>query len=512
MPNSISNPRYSALRMAAQTGLATGYPTSGWKLYPTKSPVKPDLNTKVENLDLTSNHGQMEEGAVTDRTNDLANLELKGTLSELEEFLPGVMTSTFTNSDTVFSAVNVTGTGYTIPSATAAQATKFQYTAGGPISLFYAQNYNTDANNGLKAIGADVAAAATEIQVSGLTAETAPADALLEMAGIRAETGDLAVVVSGNTATLTSGNNSSTNPIDFTTLGLTVGQTLFIGGVTAANQFSGGKGLGTIESIVAGTIVLKNFRGGLVTDAGTAQQIDLLYGRFLRNVNVDSSEFKEWYWSAEIAYERASLGGSNDYEYYGDCTINEVKLDVTAGQLKKLDVAFFSSLYTAPSTTRKTGPSSATEPPKKNVSSAGIDAFGVLIEDKSGNWVSTNMLSCEISISRELVKTNVVGTLGPKYILASKFNAMVNLDVVYEDPAMLGTIFSTSPTISFSQLIRMGAGGFAVTVIKATTELKDRTLESGKPISLKLDGQSLRDSKKGHSMGFSIFPVLPTNL
>ena len=181
--------------------------------------------------------------------------------------------------------------------------------------MLFGRNYSQPTNNGLKELGAAASATDTELTVSGLTAETAGANALLEVAGIRAESGDLSLAVSGTTGTLTSGNNSAVNNIDFTSLGLAVGQFVHVGGLTSSNQFSAGAGYGRITAIAADTLTLDKLSDSLATAAGASETVDLLFGRFIRNVDTDNASFIERSFTFEGEYPNLGTGGATRYEY-----------------------------------------------------------------------------------------------------------------------------------------------------------------------------------------------------
>ena len=79
------------------------------------------------------------------------------TIASLVDFAEGFFYALATNADLTFVGRSVNATGFIIPAATAAQAAKLQFTAGGPISLVFSAGYQTAANNGMKPLTADTA-------------------------------------------------------------------------------------------------------------------------------------------------------------------------------------------------------------------------------------------------------------------------------------------------------------------------------------------------------------------
>lgn len=149
--------------------------------------------------------------------------------------------------------------------------------------LVFARNFDsTLGNNGLKKVTTAIGTALTV--TPALTAEaTPPAAALLVRVGVETAAGDLDVDATLPLPALTS------TVLDFTTLGLTVGESISIGGdVTggSGDQFSNSVNncLARIRSISAHRLVLdKTSKGVLVTEANTTRLVRIFFGRVLRN-------------------------------------------------------------------------------------------------------------------------------------------------------------------------------------------------------------------------------------
>lgn len=167
---------------------------------------------------------------------------------------------------------------------TAATATQYQAATGLAAFLVHAllsaKGFGVTGNNGLKEVSV-VAAGALTI-VGGLSAEASPpAAAQLETVGYRCLAGDLKLTVSGAQVVL------SSTTLDFTTLGLVVGEWLFIGGDAAINRFvtAADSGYGRVFSIAAHSLVLDLTSFAPVTDldGGGLQKVDLYFGKVIRN-------------------------------------------------------------------------------------------------------------------------------------------------------------------------------------------------------------------------------------
>jgi hypothetical protein len=144
-------------------------------------------------------------------------------------------------------------------------------------ALVWASGFGVAANNGLKPV---TASGADHIACADLAVEASPpAGARLEVVGVRGAAGDLTLTVDASHATVGS------TALDFTTLGLNVGEWVFIGGDNAANKFfqAANQGYGRVASIATNALALDETTFAAVNDAGTAKQVDIYFGKFLRN-------------------------------------------------------------------------------------------------------------------------------------------------------------------------------------------------------------------------------------
>ncbi len=111
---------------------------------------------------------------------------------------------------------------------------------------------------------------------AGFVTEAAPAAAArIKVVGFQGASADLVAVADGITSTL----------LDFTTLGLAVGQWIKIGGTAAGDKFATAacNGWARITAIAAAKLTLDNLPTGWTTDAGTGQTVKVFYGDQIRN-------------------------------------------------------------------------------------------------------------------------------------------------------------------------------------------------------------------------------------
>lgn len=477
---------------------------------------------------------QRRKGTVVDL--DAAN-EYDGdlTLDSLVDFIEAFLFANAVNGDLTFRGGNAESStsGYVIAAATTAQAAKLQYTSGGPISLVYAAGYVLDANNGLKPLAADVAGTDTKIQVAGLADETAPTNAEVSVAGIRAEAGDLALAVSSGVGTLSSGNNSASNNIDFTTLGLTIGQRIHVGGMTSANRFgstAGGSndsfGSARIVTIAAAAITLDKMDATLTasdgTDtgsSGTNVAVDLLFGRFIRNVARDNSDYALISHHFEQSYPNlfeteppTPVASPNGYEYVVGAVASEWTWNLPLTNKSDSTFAFIGTNAEEPvnDAARKSGASSARSPLFTEAFNTSLDFFRLRLEDVDESGLSTDFKSLTVAITNNVTAEKVLALLGARYINVGNFELDVTGEALFTN-ADVPTRIRNNTTVSMDWLLKNNDGAIAVDVPSATIGSDGKTYPVNETVRIQLSVAAHVDPIFNTSIGVSLFPVFPTS-
>lgn len=457
--------------------------------------------------DPISKNRQRRKGTVTDLDSSV-EFAHDLTLSGFDDFVEGFAFASAKNRDMGFKAAPATATGYTVPALTAAQAGKFRWASGGFASLVFARNYVTPGNNGLKPIGAQPAISAVLITVAGNAIEAAPANASVEIAGIRAQAGDLALAISGTVGTLTSGNNGATSVIDFTTLGLTVGQFIHIGGLTLLNQFNEGYGYGRIRSIAAGTITLDKLSAGLVASAGATKAVDLLFGRFIRNVPVDNADFLERSFQFELESPNLGLAGAAAYEYSEGNFCDSMQLELPLANKATIGFGFIGTDTKPPTATRKTGANAARPPSETAAFNTSADIARLRITDVDEAGLTTDFKSVTLTLNNNVSPEKVLGQLGAKYMNTGNFEVDLEAQIIFTNGDVIQRIRSNA-TVSMDFIVRNDNGAIIFDIPSMTLGGGDRELPRNESLLLNLTGEAFGDPVLGTSLGVSRFPIVP---
>ncbi len=432
----------------------------------------------------------------------------------LSDNMEALLMSEAVNSNLHFEGISVDATGYIIPAATASQAAKLQFVTTGPKSLVYGKGYVNAANNGLKPLTADTAAAGTAIAFSGAVVETAPNNATVDIAGVRAATGDLAIVVSGSSVTLTAGNNgvAGADRIDFTTLGIKPGQFIHVGGLLAANQFSAGVGMFRVLTVAALTVTGDKPDTLLVTDPGTGDTVDLLFGRFIRPVrvsdNADDTRFVEQYFRGELANPNLGGVGVDEYEYARGCFLNTIAFTLPLEDKVTLKTTFVSKVVDDPTPSRATGAATPLAPLL-------IEGFGTAREIgtlrlSNLSAANTGFTNLTVTVSNNATPGKVLGTLGAHSIDVGRLKVNFTGKVLFTDKEILAAI-NSNDTLTFDFRVKNSEACAVVDFPALTLGNGARDFPANKKVEVNLDGTAFldRSSVLAHSMGVSLFPVLP---
>lgn len=469
------------------------------------------------------------KGTVTD-LDSAVEFETDLTVDAFSDFAEGFMFAEWANTEFNLRASTGTvpppvasGTTYTIDAANATLAAKIQFSGSQYATLVYAKGYTNAANNGLKPVTADTAGSGTTITVgSGMTAETPPTNASLQIAGVRVlNDADLTFTISGSTATLVSAAAIS----DWSTLGLRAGMFIHIGGVnttTGAVQ----NGLGTagtecygyarITSISGTTINLDKLSTTLTPGAGpyvgpAAASQDILFGRFLRDVAVtaDSTDnrFKEVTYQMEVAYPDLGGVGTDEYEYAIGNYANEIALNLPLTDKATINFGFIGTSSDDVTPTRKTNAASAVSPLRTTSFNTSSDIVA-LTTDIVSSASDVCFKSLTLTIRNNVSPEKCLGTLGARFVNSGLFEVDLEGQMLFTSKAIVNAI-KNNTTVTFLAILANQDGGIALDLPEMNLGDGGREFPVDQSVLVNITGTTYTSPTYGYNMGISLFPVVP---
>lgn len=481
-----------------------------WRLIEPNSISSYGAEIKTVARDPISKSRQRRKGSVVDLDSPL-ELDADLTLGHLRDFMESFCYSVAVGPDS-YEGGNATATGYTVAALSAPQAGRLIYGAATAKSLIHARGYANPANNGLKPVSAVHAAAATEIKVAGNVVEVAdPANVIeVAIAGIRGAAGDLEIDADGNLISTV---------LNFTLLGLTPGQAIHVGGVDVLNRFFETENFGParVIAIAANKLTLDRRAQDYVLDDGTVNNaggagiaVDILFGQFVRNVDVDHADYREITNQVELVSPNLGAGGATQYEYatgnYADA------MTITVPLTDKATVKFgFVGLDTVPpSAVRATNAANAKDPIQTAAFGTASDIARLRAMKVDETGLSTDFKSLSIGFKNNAAGEKVLGKLGNKYVNAGQLQIDIEAELIFTAPEIIAAV-RNNETIGLDFTLRNGDGGVHFDIPSATIGGGKRNFKVNESVTVTSTIMAFEDDVLGTSMGVSFFPILPAN-
>lgn len=454
---------------------------------------------------------QRRKGSVVDLDSPL-EFDADLTLGHFRDFVESFLYSVAIGPDS-YEPTAVTATGFTVAALSAAQAGRLIYGAGNAAkSLIYARGFKTAGNNGLKPVSAAHANGAVEIKAAGLAVEAVDAKQLVEVAiaGVRGAPGDLKIDANGDLTSVV---------LDFTLLGLSAGQVIHIGGTDVANRFfeTENFGLARIAAVAQHKITLERTAQVFVTDDGTTTNaggagvaIDILFGQFVRNVDVDHADYREITNQIELSSPNLGTAGATNYEYalgeYADALTATIPLTEKA----TIKLGFVGLDTVPPSAVRATNAATAKEPNQTAAFGTASDIARLRLMKVDETGLSTDFKSLSIALKNNAAGEKVLGKLGNKYVNAGQLQIDIEAEMLFTDPAVIAAIRGNQ-SVGLDFTLRNDDGGVHFDIPSATISGGKRNFRANESVTIQGQVMAFKDPTLGTSIGVSLFPILPAN-
>lgn len=410
---------------------------------------------------------------------------------------------------------------FNIDAASALLGGKAQFGTGFA-SLVFTKGYTNAANNGLHALAVDLASTDTTVQVATtLVTETPPANAICQFVGIR--TDDFTLTIDAGLAT---GTLVSALDIDPTTLGLTVGQYIHIGSgdtSTAGSPLQNApqiaattvSGYARVTQLSATTITFDkadaNLGAGAAGSSSGSEIIDLMFGRFLRNVPVtadaDDNRYLERTYQFEASYPDLGGVGVDEYEYAIGNFANEIAFNVPLTEKATGTFGFIGTNSDDITVTRKTNAAAAVSPlltsgfsTAANISSITTDVISS-VSDVCFKSITLTLLN---NVSPE----KCLGTLGAVFVNAGLFQADVEGQMLFTDKSIVNAIKGNT-TVTMAFIFENEDGSAAFDLPAMTLSGGGREFPVDQSVLVNITGASFTSNQFGFDLGISLFGEVP---
>ena len=447
----------------------------------------PQLTT-AESRPISRNRAR-NKGSVVDLDSTF-EFEADLTMQHLIDFVPCFLFGNFRGPVTRNPTSVATGT-YTLATASTPAVN----------SLVVGKGFANAENNGLKVV---TASTATTIDAAGLVAEASPpSEAVVDFAGFRTAVGDLDVNADGN---LTS------TALDFTTLPIEAGQWIVIGGEAAINRFTNeeNRGRARVVSVSANLLVLSHREQAFVTEANTAQLVDLYIPRHCTQVPVGDTDFLKQSLQVEAFFPSLGNNPTSDQFWYSlGNYCDTLTLNFPGQALTGVSFGFIGTDTSPPTATRKTNAELAIPALQTKVFNTSSDFVRLRMQDLDELGISTSFKEMEITLTNNVSALKCIGVLGAVDANIGIFTVDLSGQVLFDDPGVLAAI-RNNDTVSLDFSMKNDDGGWILNIPAFSLGGGDLELPQDDTARLNVTGQAFLDTVLDTSIIIDVFGFYPT--
>lgn len=372
-------------------------------------------------------------------------------------------------------------------------------------ALVFARGFSSSTNNGLKSVASG--STSVNVRVNSLAAETvaSTANATVEVAGVQGAASDI---------TMNSGGNLVSSTLDFRTLGLLPGQFVKVGGSEVATQFGNvpvNNGYARVVLVAQNLLTLDKRSGAFATDNGSGKTIQILFGRFCRNVASTADEdFLERYFQFELGMPNLGAAGVEGYEYCIGNLCNQLTFDLPLANKATVSPAFIGKDTEPVTVSRKTNASTPLDVTMGDVFNTTPDVARLRITELDEGGLSTDFKSVSLVLNNNVSPEKVIGTLGAKYMNTGTFEVNLEARLLFTEADVPDAI-RQNRTVTMDTILRNEDGGVAVDIPSMTLGGGAKEFPINESVAINVTGQAVRDATLDTSVGFSVFPYLPSS-
>lgn len=371
-------------------------------------------------------------------------------------------------------------------------------------ALIMAAGFTNAGNNGLKRV--TTVTTNTSIAVAEtLTAEASPpTDSSLVVVGFQFTSADATIDASGTLPAL----KATTK--DLTTLGLTVGEWVYIGGDTAANNFAtaANNGWKRVRSIAAGAIEFDKSVATMVTDAGTSKTIRIWLGRKLQNETGANIVRRTYQLELSLGAPDTAQPSQIQGQYIVGAIPNQFSISIGTATKITSEVSFIAK----DSETRDgvTGLKSGTRPVLVDA-----DAFNtssdfkrikmneVSSTDEAASPFFAYITDLSLSINNNLKQAKAAGVLGSFDITAGTFAVSGSVTAYFTDVSAIQAIRNNAD-ITMDAIVVKNNAGFVIDIPLMSLGGGDLDIKLDEAIKLPLTMDAATAAKISTSLDYTM--------
>jgi hypothetical protein len=368
--------------------------------------------------------------------------------------------------------------------------------------LVHCDGFINSSNNGLKSVSAVTTNSITVTET--LVNETPTSSASITVVGVKGASADLNIVVTAGIPSLTS------TTLNFTTLGLIVGEWIFIGGDTTDTRFANNVGYARIKTISANAMTFDDTTFSPVSETGTAKTIHLFFGTVIKNEDT-TSLIKRRSYQLERQIGLDSVGMQSEYIVGAIC--NEMTMNIPTAEKMTADLSFIAINNEQRTGTQglKSGTRVADNSGGAINTSSDIYRLKMNIHD----YTSSNptalfgyVSEANITINNNASGNKAVGVLGSFDITVGDFEVGGSITAYFTNVASVQAVRNNAD-VNFNAIVAQGNKGFIYDMPLISLGGGRLNVEKDSPITVPLENMAVKNSN-GYTLLTNYYNYLPT--
>lgn len=372
-----------------------------------------------------------------------------------------------------------------------------------PGQIILASGFTDAANNGI--FTAATVSATSIATTKPLTDETPTAEAKLQAVGYQFASGDAEIVASASGITLT------TTTKDLTTLGLTVGEWVFVGGDATATRFaSNTPGYARIKSIAANAIVFDDSTFTATTDDGAGKTIQLFFGSVLRNEKQSNLIKRRTY---QVERQLGNDGNGIQSEYLVGAIPNELTLNVPQANKINVDLSFVATDNEQRDGTEGIKPGTRVQVLGENAFNTSSDIYRLRMNIVDPNNVNNAPLfgyvsELTLTLNNNVTPTKAIGVIGAFDATAGDFEVGGSVTAYFSTVAATKAVRANAD-VALNLIAAHGNAGMVFDCPLVGLSGGRVNVEKDNPITVPLDAAAA-ENKAGYTLLATFLPYVPT--
>lgn len=373
-----------------------------------------------------------------------------------------------------------------------------------PKHLILTSGFSKAANNGLDVIASVTGGTAIVGTDTAADEPAPPATAKIEVVGVEFASADTSIVAAASGVSLTS------IVFDFTTLGLTIGEWVFLGGDATTNKFvNNAPGYARIASIAAHEIVFDDTTFVPVSETGTGKLIRMFFGKVIKNEQAALIKRRSY----NIERQLGSDGVGTQSEYLEGAIPNELTLNLPTSGKIEADLSFVAMDYTTRNGTVGVKSGTRVIVTNEDAYNTSSDVYRTKLAIFDPTSINASPLfafvtDAKLTINNGVTANKALGILGAFDASAGNFAVTGSVTAYFSTVEAVSAIRNNSD-VAYNAIFAHNNMGFIFDMPLMSLGNGRLKVEKDAPITLPID-MNAAESAAGHTLLSNFFAYLPT--